>query len=167
MRRIALVLAALMLAFTVSACGKEAAPTNTAASFSCPTENTKAFPKVRLAADLGIAFGSFHHWIWKPYKAGSFKKGAHHRLIALGKAAIAGGVAAHYISNAADNVKADPTLCNAIGKQMAELSDLVSNLGSKLKHGDLNSLGTIASSVTAMTSLAKSQGANITETYNH
>ncbi|HWU19893.1 MAG TPA: hypothetical protein VN088_00090, partial [Nocardioides sp.] len=77
-----------------------------------------------------------------------------------------GGVAAHYISNAADNVKADPTLCNAIGKQMAELSDLVSNLKSKLKHGDIGSIAGIASSVTSMTALAKSQGANITETYN-
>lgn len=163
MRRIALVMAAFMLAFTVSGCGKEAAPTNTAADFSCPTDNTKAFPKVRLAADLGIAFGVFHHWIWNPYQAGSFKKGADHRLWKLGKAGIAAAVVTHYIGNAADNVKADPTMCKVFGKPMAALADKVSNLKSIITSGNLGDLTSVAGAVTSMTGLLKQNGQSITE----
>lgn len=159
-------MAALMLAFTVSACGKEQAPTNTAASFSCPTDNTRAFPKVRLAADLGIAFGVFHHWIWKPYQEHELQKGADHRLWNIGKAAIAAAVVTHYIGNAADNVKADPTMCNLFGKPMAKLSDLVSNLKSAVTHGDFGHMTSIAGAVTSMTGLLKSNGQSITESSN-
>jgi hypothetical protein len=166
MRRIALVMAALMLAFTVSACGKEAAPTTTSASFSCPTDNTKSFAKTRFVADVGLAFGTFHHWIWKPYRAGTFKKGADGRTFALVKAVGAAALVTHLIGNAADNVKASPGLCNAIGQPMAKLNDLVSNLGSALRHGDFSTLTGIAGAVGTLSSLMAQHGAPVRESYH-
>lgn len=166
MRRIALVMAALMLAFTVTACGKEDAPSTTAQSFSCPTEHTRSFPKTRFVADVGLAFGSFHHWIWEPYKAGKLQKGADHRIWSIAKAVGAAALTAHLLKNAEENVQADPKLCNAIGQPMAKLSDLVSNLSSKVRHGDFGTLAGIAGSVANMTSLMSQNGSPVKETFN-
>lgn len=166
MRRIALVLAALMLAFTVSACGKEAAPTNTAESFSCPSDNTKAFATTRFVADVGLAFGTFHHWIWKPYKEGKLAGDASGHTFARIKAGGAALLTYHLISNAADNVKSSSKLCPVMGQPIAKLSDLLSNLKSKILHGDFNSLGAIAGSVTSLSSLMSQSGNPVTETFN-
>ena len=165
MRRFALVLAALVLALTATGCGKEAAPTHSAASFTCPTDNTRTLPKARFVADVGLAFGSFHHWIWKPYRAGKLAKGADHRLINIGKAGVAAALTAHLMKNARENVQADPTLCNAIGEPIAKLSDLVSNLKSKLVHGDFATLTTVAGAVTSLSSLMGQHGLPVKETF--
>jgi hypothetical protein len=166
MRRTALVLAALMLAFTLSSCGKEAAPTNTAAGFSCPSDNTKAFATTRFVADVGLAFGTFHHWIYKPWRAHKLDKTADGHTFARIKAGGAALVTYHLISNAADNVKASSKLCPLLGERIAALSDLLSNLKSKILHGDFKSLGAIAGSVTSLSSLMAQNGNPVTETYN-
>lgn len=166
MRRIALVLAALMLALTVTACGKEAEPTHEADSFSCPTDNTRAFPKVRFVADLGLAFGSFKHWIYTPYKEGKFEKGADGRTLALVKAGGAALLTAHLLKNASENVKADPTLCGLVGKPVAQLADATSNLKSKIVHGDFGSLTSIFASVTSLSALMNKSGNPVKESFN-
>lgn len=166
MRRIALVLAALMLAFTVSSCGKEAAPTTTAAGFSCPTDNTKAFATTRFVADVGLAFGTFHHWIYKPYQAGELSKDAQGHTWKRIKAGGAALLTYHLIGNAVDNVKASSKLCPIVGEPIAALSDQLSNLKSKILHGDFGSIGGIAGSVTSLSSLLGKNGSPITETFN-
>jgi len=166
MRKIALVLAALMLAFTVTACGKEAAPTNTAASFSCPSSNTKAFASTRFVADVGLAFGSFHHWIYKPYKAGQLSKEAKGHTWRRVKAGAAALLTYHLIGNAVDNVKASSKLCPIVGRPIAALSDKLSNLKSKILHGDFGSIAGIAGSVTSLSALLGKNGNPITEHFN-
>lgn len=166
MRRIALALAlTLVVAFTVTACGKEAAPTNTAAGFTCPDKPTESFAKTRFVADIGLAVGTFHHWIYKPWKAGKLQKGANHRLWNLGKAAAAGALDAKLVSNAAKNVKADPALCSAIGEPLAKLGDMVSNLKSSVMTGDFGKLAEIETATSGITGLMASKGAAVTENY--
>ncbi|GAB2982745.1 hypothetical protein [Nocardioides montaniterrae] len=166
MRRIALILAALMLAFTVTACGKEAAPTNTAAGFSCPSDNTKAFATTRFVADMGLAAGTFHHWIYNPYKAGQLSSDAKGHTLKRIKAGAAAALTYHLLGNAVDNVKASSKLCPLIGSKLAALSDSLSNLKSKILHGDLGSITGIFGSLGGLTSLLKSNGTNITEKFN-
>lgn len=162
MRRLALAIAALMLvAVSLTACGKETRPTDTAASFTCPSQSTKSFAIPRFAANVGIVVFSFHHWIYEPYKKGAFQKGAHGRLLALAKA---GGTALldyNRLQHAVDDVKASKTLCPAIGKPLARVSDYFSNLKSALLHGDFGKLALIEGGLGSLTSLMGRHGASV------
>jgi len=169
MRRMVAALAVVVLAtFGLVACGSDDSDTQTtssSASMTCPTENTKAFPKTRFVADVGLIAGSFHHWIWKPYKAGKFQKGADGRTWAMIKAGGASLLIAKLTKNATSNVQASPALCKAIGTPLQKLSAAVSGLGSKIRHGDLASLTTISGLVTTITSAMGKQGLAVTESH--
>ena len=43
---------------------------------SCASVGTRKIPKTRLLADLALTYGAFHRYLYKPYKAGAFRKGA-------------------------------------------------------------------------------------------
>jgi hypothetical protein len=47
------------------------------------------FDKTRFVLHLGLAYFAFHHFVYKPYKAGSFKAGASHRTTSIIKAGVA------------------------------------------------------------------------------
>ncbi|WP_310964187.1 hypothetical protein [Nocardioides terrisoli] len=135
------------------------------AAQACPTAATKSFAKTRFAADVGLIAGSFHHWIWKPYRAGSFKKGAHHRFFAIAKAVATAAFISHEMKNALDNVKASPTLCKALYTPMQKVSGLVDDLSSRLRHGDLSTLTALNVAVGGLSSVMGSNGAPVTESY--
>lgn len=167
MRRLMAVLAVLgVLSLGLTACGGSDSSNQTVTTTTCPTNNTKAFPKTRFVADVGLIAGSFHHWIWKPYKAGKFKKGAHGRVFALVKAAGTAALIKHYIGNARDNVKADPTLCKTIGGTLDKLAGAFDGLGSKLRSGDIGSLLSINGLIGSVTSAMGSGGMPVKESYN-
>jgi hypothetical protein len=61
-----------------------------AAPVAGPAQSHPAiFDKTRFVLHMGFAYFAFHHWVYKPFKAGDFAPGAHHRLLNLGKAALA------------------------------------------------------------------------------
>ncbi|MEP9380788.1 hypothetical protein [Nocardioides sp. KR10-350] len=166
-RRMAAVLAAVLMASVglVACGGDDESPSGSATTLTCPTENTKAFPKTRFVADVGLIAGSFHHWIWKPYRQGRFQKGADGRTFALVKAGAASLLIAKLTKNAVSNVKASPSLCNAIGGPLQKLSNAVSGLGSRLRSGDFSSLATISGLVGTITGAMSSSGLKVTETH--
>ncbi|MGH3413068.1 MAG: hypothetical protein ACRDPH_08320 [Marmoricola sp.] len=138
---------------------------NTSAAQSCPTDTTKAFPKTRFVADVGLIAGSFHHWIWKPYKEGKFKKGADHRFFTTAKAVATAAFIGHMLKNAVSNVKASPTLCKALYKPLAKLSNKVSSLGSDIRHGHLGSLAAFNGVLAGAKTLMGRHGNPVTETF--
>jgi hypothetical protein len=85
----------------------------------CPTSNTIAFAKTKFLAHTGLAFGAFHRYLYKPFQAGTFKKGASGRITAF----IKGGLAVLFVKReirlASEDVKANPTLCKAIAAPWA------------------------------------------------
>lgn len=167
LRRLVVALA-LVLAATLGlvGCGSdETTKASEQTAFTCPTDNTKAFPKTRFVADVGLIAGSFHHWIWKPYKKGKFTKGADGRTFALVKAGAASLLIAKLTKNAVSNVKASPALCNSIGEPLQKLSNAVSGLTGKLKKGDFSSLTTISGLVTTITGSMAGSGMKVTETH--
>lgn len=165
MRRLVVALAlALVAMLGLVGCGSDAKPVD-AASFTCPTDNTKHFPKTRFVADMGLLAGTFHHWIWKPYKAGKFTKGADGRTVALVKAGGASLLMAKLTKNAISNVEASPALCNSIGQPLVKLSNAVSGLGTKIRHGDLGSLTSVSGIVGTLTGSMASSGMKVTETH--
>lgn len=132
----------------------------------CPTSNTTSFAKTKFVAHSGLAFGAFHRYLYKPYRAGTFKKGADGRLTAFAK----GGLAALFIKReirlASEDVKANPTLCRAIAAPLARIGDTVQSAFDKVKSGDASGIDGVESAITSVSSSSKKDGVDITENDN-
>lgn len=120
--------------------------------------------KTRFVTDLGVAFFAFHHWVWNPYKAGSFKASEPHHI----KAMVKGGMALLFVVNrvkAADHlahVSKSPTLHKLAGLIDKLQSGLESEGRSLKAHKfDAASIGALGTSVTALHSEALKGGFNI------
>jgi hypothetical protein len=152
-RVIALVMGLMILLGGTTACGSSssstqaAAPasqtassagTQTASPASCASVGTRKIPKTRLLADLTLTYGAFHRYLYKPYKAGAFRKGADGRVKAIIKAGLATAVIVKLLSNAKENAAADPTLCKYV-PSMDNIKASLSTLADKIKGGSATS----------------------------
>ncbi|HZX05462.1 hypothetical protein [Kribbella sp.] len=144
--------------------GSTPATSTTAAADTCPASNTKSFAKTKFVAHVGLAAGTFHRWIWKPYKAGTFAKGAHGRLKAAIKAGLSAAFIAHEVKVASDDVNASPALCKVLKKPLVALGNQLDGLKSKITSGDVSSLDGVNTAIAGVTSLSDKNGAQITET---
>lgn len=135
-------------------------------SQTCPDKATTSFAKTKFVAHSGLAFGAFHRWLWKPFQAGTFKKGADGRI----KAFIKGGLSALFVKRevrlAATDVQADPTLCKAIIAPLDKLGDTVQAAFDKLKGGDASGITDLNSSIGAIESTSQKDGVPIQEDEN-
>jgi hypothetical protein len=109
---------------------------STAPTYAAPRTHAHAalFDKTRFLLHMGLAFGAFHHWVYKPYKAHAFSKGASGRTKTIIKAALASLFAAHEVKKAYDIAKgsSSPTLQKLVAP-IAKFNTALSNLGNKLK----------------------------------
>jgi hypothetical protein len=152
-RVIALIMGLMILLGGATACGssssstQSAAPasqtassagTQTASPASCASVGTRKIPKTRLLADLALTYGAFHRYLYKPYKAGAFRKGAEGRTKAIIKAGLATAVILKLLSNAKKNAEADPTLCKFV-PNIDTIKASLSNLVAKIKGGSATS----------------------------
>ncbi|WP_188487134.1 hypothetical protein [Williamsia phyllosphaerae] len=132
----------------------------------CPTSNTTSFAKTKFVLHSGLAFGAFHRYLYKPYKAGTFSKGADGRVTAFVK----GGVAALFIKRevrlASEDVKANPTLCKAIAAPLAKIGDTVQDAFDKVKGGDASGVDSVNSAISSITSSSSKNGVDIKEDDN-
>ena len=132
----------------------------------CPTSNTISFAKTKFVLHSGLAFGAFHRYLYKPYQAGTFKKGASGRITAF----IKGGLAALFVKReirlAAQDVKANPTLCKAIAAPLGKIGDTVQAAFDKLKTGDASGITGVNSLVSSVEGTSKSNGVEVTENDN-
>ena len=133
---------------------------------ACPASNTTAFAKTKFVAHTGLAFGTFHRWIYKPAKAGTFAKGAKGRITAFVK----GGLAALFIKRevrlALADAKANPTLCKTISAPLGKLGDTVQSAFDKLKSGDSSGVDGLNTLIGQTENSSKGQGVQITEDEN-
>ena len=149
-RVIALVMGVMLLFGGVAACGSsasssQAAPpasptasssgSQTAAAASCASAGTRKIPKTRLLADLALTYGAFHRYLYKPFKAGAFHKGAEGRTKAIIKAVVASAAIVKLLSNAEKNAEADPTLCKYV-PTIGNIRDSLTSLAGKIRGGD-------------------------------
>lgn len=147
-RKLSIILAGGLLAFTAAcsssssttaataATGAAVAATSTPAA--CPTKNTQSFAKTRFVADLAIAGGAFKRYIYTPAKSGKFAKGAKGRVLSFVKAAAAGALAVNRLEAAKTSAQANPTLCKLLAEPIAKFSAAVSGLAGKAKSGNLS-----------------------------
>ena len=152
-RLMALVVGLMILFGGAAACGSSGSSTHAAASASqvapaagtvsasaasCANAGTRKIPKTRLLADLGLIYGAFHRYLYKPYKAGAFQKGASGRTTAIVKAGLASAAIVKLLSNAGKNAAADPTLCKYV-PSIDNIKSSLGNLTSKIKGGTATS----------------------------
>ena len=150
-RVIALVMGLMILLGGATACSSSSSSTQAAtpasqtasstaspSTASCASAGTRKIPKTRLLADLALTYGAFHRYLYKPYKAGAFRKGADGRIKAIIKAGLATAVIVKLLSNAKENAAADPTLCKYV-PSMDNIKASLSNLADKIKGGTATS----------------------------
>jgi len=148
-----------------------AAPSDPAASLAgasvdangCPTSNTIPLAKTKFALHAGLAFGTFHRYIYKPFKAGSFTAGTKGRVLALVKAGATGLFDAREIRLATEDVKASPALCKVLAAPLRKLGDTFDSMGSKIKGGDTSGVEDANAQAAMISSASASGGAPIAE----
>ena len=134
---------------------------------ACPTSNTKTFAKTKLVLHAGLAFGAFHRYLYKPYKAGSFTTGSKvHRVVVIAKAGGSALFIKREIRLSIEDVKANPTLCRAIAAPLSHLSSTVSDGISKLKGGDTSGLEAANTEVASIQAMAKGGGLALPDAAN-
>lgn len=109
-----------------------------AAPASCASAGTRKIPKTRLLADLGLTYGLFHRYLYKPYKAGSFRRGTSGRTKAIAKATVASAAIIKLLDNARKNAAADPALCRYV-PNMDNIKNSLSSLTGRIKDGTATS----------------------------
>lgn len=133
---------------------------------SCPTSNTVSFAKTKFVLHSGLAFGAFHRYLYKPYQAGTFKKGAKGRIGAFVKGGLAALFVKREIRLASEDVKANPTLCKAIAAPLGKIGDGVKSAFDKLKSGDSSGIENVNGLVSSVSGTSKKDGVDIVENDN-
>jgi hypothetical protein len=124
-----------------SVSGGQASPTSSA--------DRVKLAKTKFVANAALASGAFYQWVYKPFKAGTFKSGAKGRTAALIKGGLAGAFTYNRLKAALNDAKGDPTLSKAT-TALSSAVDGIKSLPSKIKGGtatdaDVNQLtGVIA-----------------------
>lgn len=153
-----------------STAGASASPAQSggdASAAACPTSNTTSFAKTKFVAHAGLAFGAFHRYLYKPYRAGTFTTGStRSKVLAFAKAGAAALFVKRQVRLASEDVKANPTLCKAIAGPLASLGDTITGAVDKLKRGDASGIVAANSAISAVESGAQSNGDTITEDPN-
>jgi hypothetical protein len=136
-----------------------------AAPTSCPSQ-ASGFAKTTFLAHAALGFGAFHRYIYKPYRAGAFRSGAHGRLTAFVKAGLAALFVKREVRLAFAAAQNSPALCKLIVSPLRTVSETVQAAVSKLEHGDASGVGAVQGAVSQVESQASSQGTNIVENAN-
>lgn len=138
----------------------------TAGGTTCPTSNSTNFAKSKFVLHVGLAAGTFHRYLYKPFKAGTFTKGASGRVSSLVKGGAIALYDEHEIRLAIQDVKANPTLCKALVKPLSSVADKFGAMKSKLAGGDTSALDSANSDLATIASTSAKDGDPITESTN-
>jgi hypothetical protein len=124
--RLALVLVVLCLTgAALSGCGSSSASTSGSGGGA---QSTVHFAKTKFLLHAGLAFGAFHRYIYKPFRAGVFSHPFLHKL-SLIKAGLAALFIRHELRIAATDVRASP----ALRRLFSPLTAVANKIGS-LRH---------------------------------
>ncbi|MEU1230600.1 hypothetical protein [Streptomyces sp. NPDC005828] len=161
---VALLLSCTLL-LTTAACNDDTKGTGAAATPSATASfEQQKLAKTRFVANAGLAAGATYQWIVKPYRAGTFKKGADGRTLALVKAGLAGAFTYNRLKAALNNAKGDPLLSKAVAPLTAGIESL-KELGTKLRKGEVGDadVGAFENVINSVKDAGKSAGAEVVD----
>jgi hypothetical protein len=159
-----LAVAALVVALALvgGACGSSSS-SSSATGASSPTTTHVKLAKTKFVLHAGLAFGAFHRWIYKPFRAGTLSHPLSHKLVAT-KAALAGAFTYHELKLALRDAQADPTLSKLVAPITA-LQNRMNGVASGLKSGhvDTSQIQDANGSIASIHQQSASAGQPITE----
>lgn len=152
--RLAVVLVALALA--LAGCGSSSS-TGGAGASPAPTK-TVHFAKTKFLFHVGLAFGAFHRYIYKPLKAGVFSKPLSHKA-ALVKAALASAFIVHELKIAYTDAQSSPLLTKLVRPLTALKTKITAMVaGLKAGHYDPTQISSAQSGAASIASKAAGAG---------
>ncbi len=150
---------------TSASTSSTSAASPTVAATACPAQASD-FAKTKFLTHAALGFGAFHRYIYKPYRAGTFRSGAHGRLTAFIKAGLAALFIKREIRLAAAAAQNSPALCKLILAPLRTVSETIQADVDKLKGGDASGISAVQGAVSQVESSASNQGASIAEDQN-
>jgi hypothetical protein len=157
-RRILLPLLLVSL-LAVAGCGSSSHTSSSAGS-----GGTTHFAKTKFVLHAGLAFGAFHRWIYKPYKAGDLSHPLRHKLTFV-KALAATAFVIHEVKLARADAAQSRLLSHVVGP-LAALGGSVALIHAALQHNkaDPTAINSANSSIATAHSASSAAGQPITET---
>jgi hypothetical protein len=119
------------------------------------------FAKTKFVLHVGLAFGAFHRYLYKPLKAGVFSRPLSHKA-ALVKAALASAFIVHELRIANTDAQSSPILTRLVSPLTA-LKDKVTAMVAGLKggHYDPGQINSAQSDVASISSKSAGAGAPV------
>lgn len=121
------------------------------AGAGCGGSGKVHFATTKFVLHAGLAFGAFHHFIYKPFKAGDFRHPLQHKAEVV-KAGVAAVFVVHEIKIAYKDAQSSKLLHKLV-TPLGALEAKISALGSNLKHGHLSAgeIGSANSDIASLT----------------
>jgi hypothetical protein len=107
-------------------------------SAGCPQVQNVSFDKTKFVLHAGLAFGAFHHFIYKPFRSGGLASGAPGRFRHLAEAGLATAFTVHELRLAKQNAEANPTLCRAVAAPLDAAAARLQGLGGSVRSGQVS-----------------------------
>jgi hypothetical protein len=155
--RAALALVLVGAALAAFGCGSKQV-TLTGANGQTTTETVKNihFANTKFVLHMGLAFGAFHRYIYKPLRYGYLRSGSPHRIRTLAKAAVAAAFIVHELRIAREDAMASNQLRPVLNK-LDNLESRIAGLVPGLKSGSANP-GAINGASSAVDSVGSQSG---------
>lgn len=152
-------MACLLLA-ALAGCGKTTT-TTTNASGQVVTTCHISFAKTKFLLHAGLAAGAFHRYIYKPYRAGAFKKGAPGQKKALAKALASAVFTYHELKVADGDARCDGSVLRQLANPISAALSAISSFRSVLGAGNLGGVGGAAAALDGLVAKAGQHGVQI------
>ncbi len=153
-RRALALLAVLAVCLALAACGSSSSSSTASPGSASTTSGQVHFAKTKFVLHAGLAFGAFHRYIYKPWRAGDLRHPFSHKLTLI-KAGLAGAFVYHELKLALHDAQSSPTLSKlvapitALDNRLHGLSGHVNSasagqLGSRCRPGLADRAGLVA-----------------------
>ncbi len=125
----------VMAALLVAGCGTKTV-TSTGSNGQVTTQTVKNihFSNTKFLFHMGLAFGAFHRYIYKPLRNGALRSGAPHRIAALLKGGLAAAFIVHELRLAHDDALSSDQL-RPLANKLDSVSSKLDGLVASLKNG--------------------------------
>jgi hypothetical protein len=148
-----------LAAFALAGCGSSSSSSSAGGgAAAASTSSTTHFAKTKFLLHAGLAFGAFHRYIYKPFRAGVFSHPFLHKL-SLIKAGLAALFVVHELKIAAVDVRSSKLLSTLFSPLTAAAAKL-SALRSSITGGGVSSadIGGVQSQLSSIGNTASGKG---------
>lgn len=154
---------ASILVLVAAGCGSSKSSSSSGTASTQSTTSHVKLAKTKFGLHAGLAFGAFHHFIYRPFRSGALRHPLQHKL-AFANAALAVVFVRHELVLALHDAQADRTLSRVVAPITALQAKLTATR-SAIKSGNVNGaqLNQTNGSIGSIKQQAASAGHPITE----